>query len=104
LINIAAVSRANMTSLSRAFHGSRVLIFPKITTPISNVTNANGMSDRTSEARRGVSKLKANAAAAISPATLLNARVAVRSKTITIPTAQRKDGSRHATSHDRVIP
>src|SRR2546421_8544672 len=103
LINIPAVSKPNMMSRFRRFHGSCFLIFSQIKSPLRKMTSASGMSERTSDASRGLNELNPNAANAMSPARFPHARDAFRNNRKAINAAQSSEGDRHATSQERVI-
>ena len=103
LINIPALSKPNMIQRPRVFHGSRVRIFSQMKSPIRKMTRASDISDRTSVANRGLSRLKPNAANAMIPAAFPYARDALCNNTNAISAAQTNDGNRHAISHERVI-
>src|SRR5205823_14281316 len=101
-INNPDVNNPNIITRSPSIQGSPVLILSQIRSPIKKMTSANGISDRTSVARRGLNKLKPNAANEIAPARLPYSRDAIRNNASAISAAQSSDGNRHATSHDRV--
>src|SRR2546430_16624882 len=102
LINIPAVSNANMICRSFVEHSARSLILSQIKSPIANMTSASGTSYGTSVASRGVSRLKPNPASAITPAVIPDARDALRNNKNAIAAAHRNGGNRHAISQDRV--